>query len=121
MTVAEKIEFQQIVFPVKEKDLAREKALFRKLLGVEPYADGSFYVGFRIDGREIGLDPNAGKQGITGPVGYFIVEDIRRTLKELTDAGATIHSDARDVGYGMLVALVKDPDGNIFGLKQNPK
>ena len=41
-----------IVFPVK--DLAGAKALFQDLLGVEPYADQSNYVGFRVDGQEIG-------------------------------------------------------------------
>jgi predicted enzyme related to lactoylglutathione lyase len=119
--MAEMVEFQAMVFPVKEKDLPREKEVFRRLLGVAPYVDAGFYVGFRIDGKEIGLDPSAEKQGLTAPIGYFVVEDIRRSLKELTDAGATIHRDVRDVGKGLLIALVQDPDGNIFGLKQNPK
>ena len=52
-----------IVYPVK--DLARAKAQFRKLLSVEPYVDGPYYVGFRVGDQEIGLDPNGHKDGMT--------------------------------------------------------
>jgi len=38
-TTAEMIEFQQIVFPVEEKDFGRGKELFRRLLRVDPYAE----------------------------------------------------------------------------------
>lgn len=54
-------------------------------------------------------------------MGYFVVEDFRRSLNERTEAGAMIDKDPRDVGMGRLVVLVKDSGGNIFGLKQNPK
>ena len=37
---------QLIVYPVK--DIAHAKALFREVLGVEPYADAPYYVGFRV-------------------------------------------------------------------------
>ena len=110
--------FKQIVYPVK--DVAKAKAMYRKLLDVEPYVDGAYYVGFRIGEQEIGLDPNAQKQGINGPIAFFQVNDIRQYLKILTDAGATVLQDVRDVGKGMLIASVKDMDGNIIGLKQIP-
>jgi catechol 2,3-dioxygenase-like lactoylglutathione lyase family enzyme len=45
-----------IIVPVK--DLAAAKALYAALLGVEPYADAPYYVGFRVGEQEIGLDPN---------------------------------------------------------------
>ena len=110
--------FKQIVYPVK--DLTKAKAIYRILLGVEPYVDGAYYVGFRIGEQEIGLDPNTQKQGINGPIAYFEVNDIRKYLKTLTDTGATVQQDVRDVGKGMLIASVKDMDGNIIGLKQIP-
>ena len=34
------------VYPVK--DLANAKALYGKLFGVKPYAEGPYYVGFRV-------------------------------------------------------------------------
>ena len=43
------------VYPVK--DLAQAKTLYRTLLGVEPYTDEAYYVGFRVGDQEIGLDP----------------------------------------------------------------
>jgi len=35
-------------------------------------------------------------------------------------AGAQANEDVRDVGGGKLVATVKDADGNVIGLSQNP-
>ncbi len=108
---------KQITFPVK--DAAKSKELYRRLLGVEPYADFPGYVGFRLDGQEIGLVP-PGMQGVVEPTDYFQVADIRQTVKALTEAGAKIRKDVWDVGMGRLVALVEDPDGNIIGLIQDP-
>lgn len=47
---------QLFVYPVK--DIAGARALYREVLGVEPYADMPYYVGFRVGDQEIGLDPN---------------------------------------------------------------
>lgn len=46
-----------IIYPVR--DIAQAKELYSKLLGVEPYADEVYYVGFRVGGQEVGLDPMA--------------------------------------------------------------
>jgi len=102
-----------VIYPVG--DLANAKALFGKLLGAEPYADEAYYVGFRIGEQEIGLDPNGHKQGMTG---YWHVDDIRRYLQALVEAGAVVLDDVRDVGGGRLIATVKDADGNLIGLLQ---
>lgn len=109
---------KQFNYPVK--DIAQAKTLYSKLLGVEPYADEAYYVGFRIGDQEIGLDPNGHRQGMTGPVAYFQVSDIEGTLQTLLDAGAQVQQKVRDVGGGKLIASVKDADGNITGLIQLP-
>jgi predicted enzyme related to lactoylglutathione lyase len=106
------------VYPVK--NIAGAKTLYRQLLGVEPYVDQAYYVGFRIGDQEIGLDPNGHNQGMTGPVGYWQVEDIRQSLQSLLDAGAQIQQEVKDVGGGRLTAWVKDADGNVTGLMQSP-
>ena len=106
------------VYPVK--DLARAKALYTTFLGVEPYADAAYYVGFRLGDQEIGLDPNGHKSGMTGPVGYWEVDDIRKTLQELLDAGAQVQLEVKNVGGGKLIASVKDADGNPIALMQSP-
>ncbi|MDZ4721702.1 MAG: hypothetical protein SH847_24820 [Roseiflexaceae bacterium] len=107
-----------IIYPVR--DLALAKALYGALLGVEPYIDAAYYVGFRVEGQDIGLDPYGHNKGMTGPVGYYHVSDIQQSLQLLFDAGAHIHQVAQDVGGGKLIALVKDTDGNLIGLIQAP-
>jgi predicted enzyme related to lactoylglutathione lyase len=103
-----------IVFPAK--DLDKAKSFYRKFLGVEPYVDGVYYVGYKIGDLEIGLDPNG--QNI---VCYTDVDDMVSSLKESKATGATVHMDAKNVGGDLLVAQVKDVDGNILGLRQQSK
>jgi len=102
-----------VIYPVQ--DIAKAKALFRELLGVEPYADAPYYVGFKIGDQDIGLDPNGHKEGMTA---YYHVDDIKKSLKLLVDAGAKTVQEIKDVGGGRLIASVKDADSNIIGLIQ---
>jgi predicted enzyme related to lactoylglutathione lyase len=107
-----------VIYPVK--DLAGAKTLYGALLGVEPYADEPYYVGFRVGDQELGLDPNGHSQGLTGPIGYWEVEDIKGALELLLAAGAEEEQPIKDVGGGKLIASVKDADGNVTGLAQSP-
>jgi predicted enzyme related to lactoylglutathione lyase len=103
-----------IVYPAK--DLQKTKSFYSKFLGVEPYVDGPYYVGYKLDNLEVGLDPNG--QAVTG---YIDVTDIMSSLQTLVDAGAVIQQDIKDVGGGMLIAQIKDANDNILGLRQSPK
>jgi predicted enzyme related to lactoylglutathione lyase len=107
-----------IVYPVK--DLAQAKALYARWLGVEPYADTPYYVGFRVGDNEIGLDPNGHRKGLTGPVPFLEVDDIKGTIAQLIDGGAQTVQDVQDVGGGKLIATLKDADANMVGLIQSP-
>jgi predicted enzyme related to lactoylglutathione lyase len=109
---------QLFVYPVS--DIARSRALYREALGVEPYADWPYYVGFRTGGQEIGLDPNGHAKGMKGPIGYLQVSDIRSRLEALLASGAREREGVTDVGGGRLIAWVEDADGNIIGLQQMP-
>lgn len=109
---------QTIIFPVT--DVAQAKRLYSTFLGTEPYVDQAYYVGFRVGDQEIGLDPKGHQQGMTGPVGYLPVADIKKSLQSLLDAGAQTQQDVKDVGGGKLIATVKDADGNVLGLMQSP-
>ncbi|ANH90239.1 MULTISPECIES: VOC family protein [unclassified Streptomyces] len=106
-----------IIYPVK--DLERAKPLFRALLGVEPYADEPYYVGFKAAGQDIGLDPSGHAKGMTGPVPYWHVDDLRERLAALLAAGGELLQDVQEVGGGRSIASVKDPDGNLVGLVQD--
>jgi predicted enzyme related to lactoylglutathione lyase len=101
-----------IVYPVK--DVASAKALYGKFLGVEPYADGPYYVGYKLNDLEVGLDPNG--QAV---IAYVDVADIKGYLQTLLDTGATMQQDVKDMGGGLLIAQVKDANGNILGLRQS--
>ena len=103
-----------VIYPVK--DIAQAKTLYSKLLGVEPYADEAYYVGFRVGDQDIGLDPNGHNEGMTA---YYHVNDIKKSLQLLLDAGAQALQEVKDVGGGKLIASVKDADGNIIGLLQS--
>jgi predicted enzyme related to lactoylglutathione lyase len=101
------------------KDLAKARTLYSGFLGVEPYADEAYYVGFRVGDQEVGLDPNGHNQRMPGSVGYRQVDDIEKSLEALLEAGAEVQQEVRDVGGDRLTALVKDPYGNVIGLMQS--
>ena len=107
-----------VIYPVR--DLARAKALYGKVLGVEPDVDEVYYVGFSIGDQHIGLDPNGHENGMTGPVGYWHVDNIHESIKGLLAVGAVEHQAIQDVGGHRLVASVTDADGNVIGLIQAP-
>lgn len=67
---------------------------------------------------QIGLDPNAQN---AGPVTYIDVADIKSSLQEMLALGAILQQDVKDVANGLLVASVKDKDGNILGFRQKPQ
>ena len=107
-----------IIYPVT--DLAQAKSLYGQLLGAEPDMDEPYYVGFHVGGQDVGLDPNGHSKGMTGPVGYWHVDDIEQSLQLLLDAGAQSQQAVTDVGRGKLIASVTDADGNFIGLLQLP-
>jgi len=106
-----------IIYPVR--DLTTAKALYGAFLGVAPNMDQPYYVNFTVAGQDVGFDPHGHKQGITGPIAYWHVDDLEARLKLLLDAGAEPLQGLKDVGGGKLSASVKDADGNIIGLLQS--
>ena len=103
-----------VIYPVK--DITQAKTLFHKLLGVDPYADQPYYVGFKIGDQDIGLIPATPDAVMTA---FYHIDNIKNSLQLLLDAGAEIIQDVKDVGGGRLIASAKDKDGNIIGLIEN--
>jgi len=108
----------QGIYPVT--DIAQAKTLYRALLGVEPYMDEPYYVGFKMGDQDIGLDPNGDNKGMTVPLSYYHVSDIKTSLQALLDGGAQLQQEVKDVGGGKLTASVKGADNNVIGLIQMP-
>jgi predicted enzyme related to lactoylglutathione lyase len=67
-----------------------------------------------------GARDSASSVSSTGPVGYLHVDDIQESLKVLLDPGGETQRQVSDVGRGKLIATVKDADGNVTGLIQEP-
>jgi predicted enzyme related to lactoylglutathione lyase len=112
------VQLNVVLYPVKDLDQA--KTLFAILFGADPHVDSPYYVGFSVNGAEIGLVPTGHDQGMTGPVPFFDVDDISVALGALRAAGAQVVQEPTDVGAGLLVAKVSDADGNDIGLRQQP-
>jgi len=104
-----------LVYPVK--DVEKAKSFYGKFLNTEPYVASAYYVGYKVGEMEVGLDPNSK----VGPIAYTDVQDIKSSLQEMTKIGAKIVQDVKDVGGGLLIAQVKDADGNVVGLRQQSK
>ena len=103
-------------------DLAAAKAWYEKVLGAAPYFDQPYYVGFNVGGYELGLDPDpaSGAPGRGGAVPYLGVTDAAAALERLRGLGAGLVSGVQDVGEGIRVAVVEDPEGNLLGIIENP-
>lgn len=106
-----------VIYPTP--DLARGKAWYSQVLGLGPYFDEPFYVGFSVGGFELGLIPD-GVPGADGPRAYWGVPDIAAAVARLTQLGGVLHEAVQDVGGGIKTASVRDPFGNVFGVIENP-
>jgi predicted enzyme related to lactoylglutathione lyase len=106
-----------VIYPAP--DLARAKAWYAQVLGVEPYFDQPFYVGFAIGGFELGLDPHANAD-TDGSQALWGVADAEAALARLLALGAAPLEPLNEVGEGIKVAAVIDPFGNRFGIIENP-
>ncbi len=102
---------RSVVVPVSNLDAA--KRVYTALLG-NPHTDQSYYVGYNVDGFEVGLNP-AGEGG--GPVAFADVDDLDATRETLLAAGASERDAPRQVAPGVRVCVLADPDGNPIGLR----
>ncbi len=105
---------------VTPDQLDQAKHWYTAAMGVSPYFDQPFYVGFNVGGFELGLDPNGGNPGPGGTVIYWGTEEIATEVERLVSLGAKLKNPIQDVGGEIKVAVVTDPFGNEFGVIQNP-
>jgi predicted enzyme related to lactoylglutathione lyase len=98
-------------------DLVKAKEWFIALTGVQPYFDEPFYVGFNINGSELGLDPdNTGIQQGNHSTAYWSVNNIKEAFEKATALKAKIVTPITNVGGTTEIAIVEDPFGNWIGL-----
>jgi predicted enzyme related to lactoylglutathione lyase len=105
----------------KVADMDAAKQWYSQILGTEPYFDEPFYIGFNVAGYELGLQPDEKNEAkIDGVITYWGVNNVNETFDELLKVGATIYESPTEVGGGIIVAAVKDPWDNVFGIIYNP-
>jgi predicted enzyme related to lactoylglutathione lyase len=103
-------------------DLDAAKQWYSELLGMQPYFDEPFYVGFEVGGYELGLNPDTSKvkPGAGGTLLYWGVANADSAFARLIELGAAVVEPVADVGGGIRHAIVRDPFGNLFGVMENP-
>ena len=108
-------------YPVPDMDKA--KGWYSEAFGIQPYFDEPFYVGFEINGWELGLVPAEGdlhRPGNRGVIAYWGVEDAHAAWQHLMALGATPLNEVKNVGGEIEVGVVADPFGNAIGIIRNP-
>lgn len=98
-------------------DITAAKEWYIKATGIQPYFDEPFYVGFDINGYELGLDPHT-TNAVAGNqvVAYWAVDDTAAAAEKLAAMGGKITQPKTNVGGEIHVSIVEDPFGNHIGL-----
>ena len=105
-----------VIYPAP--DLAAAKAVFTEVLGVAPYFDEPFYVGFEVGGYELGLSPDA--DPAAGPITYWGTAEIEAAVGRIRPAAVSMPEPVHDVGEGIRVGSVREPSGSLVGVIENP-
>ncbi len=109
---------RSVIYP--STNLEADKDFWIQLTGKQPYFNQPYYTGFKLGDCELGLDPNAAKDGITYPVAYWKVNNLEAAITQSKAVGAEVIAEPHDVGEGVMMARLKDKSGNIFGLIFEP-
>ncbi len=103
------------------KDLDKAKEWYSNVFEKQPYYDTPYYVGYNIEGFELGLHPDKeGEHFENNIVAYWGVKDAKSIYKLLIEKGSIANEELKDVGDGILIGSVIDPAGNVFGIIENP-
>ena len=105
-----------VIYP--SAHLAADKAWWAELLGLKPYFDQPFYVGFNVAGYELALLPDADPSD--GALVYWGVDDVPAAIEAAIATGSVEHTPVADVGDNIVTATVRTPSGAILGLIYNP-
>jgi hypothetical protein len=105
-----------VIYP--SPDLGAAKAWWTQLLGIDPYFDQPFYVGYSLSGYELGLLPDANPAD--GAITYWGTDDVAAAVDAAMSLGASPHAPVSDVGGGIITGSVTNPMGMIVGFIYNP-
>jgi predicted enzyme related to lactoylglutathione lyase len=107
----------------KVSNISQAKEWYTSILGIAPYFDEPYHVGFTVAGYELGLQPEDSADGVKSAnvLTYWGVPDVQVAYDRLIAEGATPHEEPVNVDGDIMVATVMDPWGNVFGIIYNPE
>jgi catechol 2,3-dioxygenase-like lactoylglutathione lyase family enzyme len=115
-----------LVTTVAVTDLERAKRFFSEQLALPILDEGPFAIRFGA-GKGTQLSVRRGQPNVGQTVAHFEVDDIEAAIRDLTVRGVTFEeyeTPKTVAGIAQIGpargAWFKDPDGNVFGLRDGP-
>jgi len=101
------------------KELAE---FYCKGLDIGPYQESLQHLGCNVGSVYLGFDQVDGEstepRSELGPKFWFTVDDIHASFDCLVELGATVRYLPTEKPWRAILASLKDPDGNVFGISQ---
>jgi predicted enzyme related to lactoylglutathione lyase len=103
-------------------DLAAAAAWYSARLGAGPVTRASQLVMFDLPGARLTLHEadEFNQPGPSGTVPYWTVSDVDATVAQWSEHGASAHRGPKTIMTGERLCQMRDPIGNLFGLRQPP-
>jgi len=101
-------------------DLAAATAWYSERLGAAPVTRAPQLVMFDVSGirRTLHVADEYNQPGPSGTVPYWTVADVDATVACWTEHGASAHREPKTIMTGERLCQMRDPFGNLFGLRQ---
>lgn len=115
-----------LVPTVAVSDLARSRTFFAEQLGLTVLEEAPFAIRFGAgQGSQVSI--RRGQPNVGQTVAHFEVVDLDAVMAELTSRGVTFeeYETPKTVNFVAQIgpargAWFKDPDGNVFGVREGP-
>jgi predicted enzyme related to lactoylglutathione lyase len=103
-------------------DLAAATAWYSARLGIEPVTRAAQLVMFELNGTRLTLHEtdDLNQPGPSGTVPYWTVPDVDAIVAQWTEHGAAAHRGPKTIMTGERLCQLRDPFGNLFGMRQPP-
>jgi catechol 2,3-dioxygenase-like lactoylglutathione lyase family enzyme len=115
-----------LVTTVAVTDLERAKQFFHEQLGLSPLEETPFAIRFAA-GKGTQFSVRRGQPNTGQTVGHFEVDDLESVVRDLTARGVTFeeYETPKTINFIAQIgpargAWFKDPDGNVFGVREGP-
>jgi catechol 2,3-dioxygenase-like lactoylglutathione lyase family enzyme len=115
-----------LVTTVAVTDLDRAKRFFQEQLGLSPLEETPFAVRFAAgEGTQVSV--RRGQPNVGQTVAHFEVDDLESTVRDLRARGVSFeeYEAPKTINFIAQIgpargAWFKDPDGNVFGVREGP-